>query len=168
MRIAINGRHLGKNKTGVGRYLLSILEIWAKEAPKHEFFVYYSSEILQKEDLAVFENSNNIVPRKVPRPLKTNSFLLWYIFSLPRAVRKDKIDFFFSPDYFLPPFLRDIPSSMTIHDVSYLAHPEWFSIPYRVYCQIFSTGFNSGERGGSGRRVMFSGTISFAVVCHPA
>jgi hypothetical protein len=35
-------------------------------------------------------------------------------------------------------------------------------------CQTFSTGFSSGDRGGSGSRVMLSGTTSFADMCHPA
>src|SRR5512134_2469464 len=35
-------------------------------------------------------------------------------------------------------------------------------------CQTFSTGLSSGERGGRGRMVMLSGTVSLSVVCHPA
>ncbi len=33
----------------------------------------------------------------------------------------------------------------------------------RRYCQMFSTGFSSGERGGSGRSVMFAGTTRWFV-----
>lgn len=36
------------------------------------------------------------------------------------------------------------------------------------YCQICSTGFNSGERDGRKISVMFFGTVSILVVCHPA
>jgi hypothetical protein len=38
----------------------------------------------------------------------------------------------------------------------------------RRNCQTFSTGFSSGERGGSGRRVMLSGTTSLRERCQPA
>ena len=38
----------------------------------------------------------------------------------------------------------------------------------RMNCQMFSTGFNSGDRGGSITMEMLSGTVSLAVVCHPA
>ena len=38
----------------------------------------------------------------------------------------------------------------------------------RSYCQMFSTGLSSGERGGSETRVMLSGTFSLSVVCQPA
>src|ERR1700735_2650952 len=39
---------------------------------------------------------------------------------------------------------------------------------WRRYCQIFSTGFSSGAREGRKIGVMFSGTSSLPVVCHPA
>ncbi len=137
MRIGINGRHLGQNKTGVGRYLINLLNVWAREVPQHEFFVYFSNERLAAEDEDLFKNFSHIVPRKIPRPMNLNSFFLWYNFSLPRAIKKDKIDFFFSPDYFLPPFLGKMKKSMTIHDVSFLAHPEWFSLSYQIYTDIY-------------------------------
>ena len=38
----------------------------------------------------------------------------------------------------------------------------------RMYCQMFSTGLSSGDLDGRGTSVMFSGTPSFAVTCHPA
>ena len=38
----------------------------------------------------------------------------------------------------------------------------------RMNCQMFSTGFNSGALGGKGSMVIFDGTLSFPVVCHPA
>ena len=38
----------------------------------------------------------------------------------------------------------------------------------RMNCQMFSTGFSSGDRGGSNKSVMFGGTTSLPVVCQPA
>ena len=38
----------------------------------------------------------------------------------------------------------------------------------RMNCQMFSTGFNSGDLGGSGMRVMLSGMASFGDMCQPA
>src|SRR5829696_1700964 len=37
-----------------------------------------------------------------------------------------------------------------------------------MYCQMFSTGFNSGALAGSGRRVMLAGTTRFLDGCQPA
>jgi hypothetical protein len=38
----------------------------------------------------------------------------------------------------------------------------------RIYCQMFSTGFYAGKRGGRGKREMLSGTVRFADGCQPA
>ncbi len=38
----------------------------------------------------------------------------------------------------------------------------------RMNCQMFSTGFSSGDLGGKSRIVMLGGISSFPVVCHPA
>jgi len=138
MRVGINARYLGPNKTGVGRYLSNLLQAWTLKPRGHEFYLYVSTEQLDSMDRKIVARSPFTL-RRVPRPFKTHSFQLWYLWAMPRALIQDDIDFFFSPDYFLPP----IPSSrirraLTIHDVSYLAHPEWFPLPYRIYSKIFS------------------------------
>lgn len=139
MKIGINGRHLGPNKTGVGRYLINLLQEWKRSPRGHQFYVYTSTEQLEPEDRALFTAGSPIVHRQVSRPFGTSSFHLWYNWSLPRAMMKDGIDWFFSPDYFCPPHLsKSICRSLTIHDVSYLAHPEWFSLLYRFYGELFS------------------------------
>ncbi len=37
-----------------------------------------------------------------------------------------------------------------------------------MICQMFSTGFNSGDLGGNGRMVMFPGTTRLLDICQPA
>jgi hypothetical protein len=37
-----------------------------------------------------------------------------------------------------------------------------------MYCQTFSTGFNSGDFGGKRSSVMLGGITSLPVVCQPA
>lgn len=138
MKIGINGRYLGPNKTGVGRYLYNLLKVWSSNPRGHEFIVYYSNEKLQPEDRALTERGRSVILRRLPRPFRTNSFHLWYNYSLPRAVIADGIDFFFSPDYFLPPLRRSIHRSLTVHDVSNLSHPDWFPFMYRIYGQLYS------------------------------
>lgn len=139
MNVGINGRHLGPNKTGVGRYLFSLLQQWQHDSHGHRFFVYTSTEQLEPEDQTLFVAGSPIIHHHIPRPFQTNSFHLWYNWSLPQAMAKDDIDWFFSPDYFCPPFLRRrIGRSMSIHDASFLSHPEWFPWLYRLSCQVYS------------------------------
>ena len=50
----------------------------------------------------------------------------WEQTHLRRAVRADNPDVFFAPAYTAPLALR-VPLVVTIHDVSFAAHPEWFT-----------------------------------------
>ena len=64
------------------------------------------------------------------RPVKqlTPTNLGWSLVDLPRVARRERLDVFHSPAYTAP--LRGVhPLALTIHDVSYARHPEWY--PYR-------------------------------------
>ncbi len=56
-----------------------------------------------------------------------NNFI-WTNISLVRGLKKSVFDVFHSPGYTIPLWLPR-PSVVTIHDISYAAHPEWY--PYR-------------------------------------
>lgn len=136
MRIGINGRILVPGRTGVGRYLENLLRIWARN-PAHRFLVYHTDDPLEPTNRELLA-TGSLEDRPVPRPW--GSYHLWHNVALPRALVRDHADFFFSPDYFAPMTLpRGLPFSLTVHDVSYLAHPEWFSWQYRIYCALNST-----------------------------
>jgi glycosyltransferase involved in cell wall biosynthesis len=49
----------------------------------------------------------------------------WEQTHLRRAVRRDALDVFFAPAYTAPLGLT-VPLAVTIHDISFVAHPEWF------------------------------------------
>src|SRR4029079_5996293 len=50
----------------------------------------------------------------------------WEQFALPRLLRAARADVLFAPAYAVP--LRSpVPFVVAIHDVSFAAHPEWFS-----------------------------------------
>ena len=104
MKIAIDARELRDMPTGVGRFLAEILAAWKTmpEAQAQEF-------ILLAPD------------RVAPR-----SGTLWEQVVLPRLVREARADVLFSPAYSGPMF-PPVPMVVAIHDVSFAAHPEWFS-----------------------------------------
>jgi glycosyltransferase involved in cell wall biosynthesis len=49
----------------------------------------------------------------------------WEQVALARAANEDRVDRFFAPGYTAPLRVR-APLVLTIHDISYVAHPEWF------------------------------------------
>ncbi len=52
----------------------------------------------------------------------------WMLVGLPRAAARARVDLIHAPAY-TAPFWSGVPVVVTIHDVSYARHPEWY--PYR-------------------------------------
>ena len=116
MRIAIDARELTGHATGVGRYLMQLLLAWNEmpAAAAHEFILCTSS-VLAPQALANLK----ITYRQRPRFEGT----LWEQATLPLLVNDAQV--LFAPAYTAPLFCR-VPTVLTIHDVSFAAHPEWF------------------------------------------
>ena len=116
MRIGIDARELCGNPTGVGRHLNGLLRAWASspDASKHTF-VLYSPQSLTTT------TPGDAEVRIVPGSRGT----LWEQVALPRAARQDRLDVFFAPGYTAPLSWR-VPTVVLVHDISFVAHPEWF------------------------------------------
>jgi glycosyltransferase involved in cell wall biosynthesis len=104
MKIAIDARELHGKPTGVGRLLRRLLEEWARmpEARAHEFV------------------------QVTPAADGPKGGTLWEQLVLPRLVRRANADVLFAPAY-SGPVLSPVPMVAAIHDVSFAAHPEWFT-----------------------------------------
>jgi len=117
VRIGVDARELLGATTGVGRYLGELLSRWTgREDAQRRRFVLYAPEPLT---LAFPEGTIEV--RIVPGGRGT----WWEQTQLRRAARRDPLDAFFAPAYTAPLGLR-VPMAVTIHDVSFCAHPEWF------------------------------------------
>jgi glycosyltransferase involved in cell wall biosynthesis len=117
LRIGIDARELLGEVTGVGRYLGELITRWTSRADAaSRRFILYAPQPL---DLPLPKHSAET--RVVPGGTGT----WWEQTTLRGAVRADKPDIFFAPAYTAPVALG-IPFAVTIHDVSFLAHPEWF------------------------------------------
>ena len=118
MRIAIDAREIVGKPTGVGRYLSQILSAWAKlpAAAAHEF-VLCSPEKDSPERWA---------PLRISSVSAAGAGTVWEQLVLPRLIRTAGADVLFAPAYTAP--LRcPVPFVLMVHDVSFAAHPEWFS-----------------------------------------
>lgn len=119
MRIGIDARELCGRPTGVGRYLSGLLTEWAADegARRHEFVLYVP------ESPAVTLDSRRFATRIVAGPAGT----WWEQVRLPAVAAKDHLDVLFAPAYTAPLF-RTVPTALAIHDLSFVAHPEWFGM----------------------------------------
>jgi glycosyltransferase involved in cell wall biosynthesis len=119
MRIGIDARELCGRATGVGRYLGGLLTAWAADegTRRHEFVLYTSEPFNVRLDARRFPT------RFVPGA----AGIWWEQVRLPRVAKADHLDVFFAPAYTAPLQMR-VPTVVTIHDLSYVAHPEWFRL----------------------------------------
>lgn len=119
VRIGIDARELAGEPTGVGRYLGELLTRWISRADATDReFVLYAPEAVAAE----FQ-SEHVRHRVVGEGAGRGTW--WEQTHLRRAVSTDDLDVFFAPAYTAPLGLR-VPLAITIHDVSFAAHPEWF------------------------------------------
>jgi glycosyltransferase involved in cell wall biosynthesis len=117
LRIGVDARELLGSTTGVGRYLGELLRRWSErsDAGRRRFVLY--------------------APEALPLPLPDSAVehrvggrgigTWWEQTWLRQAVRRDRPDVFFAPAYSAPLGLP-CPLAVTIHDLSFVAHPEWF------------------------------------------
>jgi glycosyltransferase involved in cell wall biosynthesis len=119
--IGIDARELLGEPTGVGRYLGELLSRWATraDAARPEFLLYTPAPLPFVETLP-----RDAKVRQVVTGSGTGTW--WEQTHLRRAARADKPDVFFAPAYTAPLGLG-LPLVVTIHDVSFAAHPEWFT-----------------------------------------
>jgi glycosyltransferase involved in cell wall biosynthesis len=116
--IGVDARELLGATTGVGRYLGELLRRWAAQPNADDLhYVLYAPEPLTMADVS----GTRIETRVLPDGRGT----WWEQTTLRRAVNHDRPDVFFAPAYTAPLRLR-MPLVVTIHDISFTAHPEWF------------------------------------------
>jgi len=117
MRIAVDARELTGKPTGVGRYLAELISCWAdsRDAQRHEWRLYSHTAPYVP---AAFGDAVRIVTG--------DGGSRWEQWDLARALSGERPDVLFAPGY-TAPFTAPAPTAVTIHDVSFAAHPEWFS-----------------------------------------
>jgi glycosyltransferase involved in cell wall biosynthesis len=117
MRIGFDGRSLESPAGGVRRYAGELVRALLRVNPS--------------DTIVVFGALEATLPGAVQRLAVKQIFptnLGWSLMDLPRVARREPIDVFHAPAYTAP--LRGVhPLVLTIHDVSYERHPEWY--PYR-------------------------------------
>ena len=118
MRIGVDARELCGHPTGVGRYLGGLLHEWAAtRGLPHEFVLY------AHEATSLPLDTRRFATRLVPGSPGT----WWEQVSAPRAAARDHLDVWFAPGYTAPLRLQ-VPTVVAIHDLSFVAHPEWFGM----------------------------------------
>lgn len=119
MRISIDARELCGRATGVGRYLDGLLGAWAElsSARAHTFLFFSHSPL---DDAALHGLGEG-------RVIAGAGGTWWEQVQLRAALSSDPPDVHFAPSNTAPVF-TGVPIVATIHDLSFIAHPEWFGV----------------------------------------
>lgn len=116
LRIGIDARELLGEPTGVGRYLAELLLRWGQRPDRGDRQLW----LYAPEPIAAA-----LTPGAELRVIGRGRGTWWEQTSLRRAIREDLPDVFFAPAY-TAPLGSPVPLAVTIHDISFIAHPEWF------------------------------------------
>ncbi len=118
MHIAVDARELCGRPTGVGRYLSELFAEWSDlpAARRHTWALYSHARPAVGGPWS-----------KSVRVLGGNGGTSWEQWALSRALSRDRPDVLFAPGY-TAPLTAPAPTVLTVHDVSFFAHPEWFSL----------------------------------------
>ncbi|MBO4636361.1 MAG: glycosyltransferase family 4 protein [Clostridiales bacterium] len=127
MRIAIDLTSTPRNKTGIGRYMLGLIEGLRKTDRENEYFLF-----VQDDDLDGFpapESNFTIVPVKSRILRKQYIRIIWEQVVFPWRLRKLNIDVLHSPNFTMPYTRSLVCNKMavvdTFHDMTYFFLPEF-------------------------------------------
>lgn len=117
--IVVDGRELVGRPTGVGRYLMGLLTEWCRTDWPGRVTVIVPGEVPQELQA--------LAPRIAIDVVAAASRGTWFEqTALPAIARRLEADVFFAPAY-TAPLRMPCPFVVAIYDLSYFAHPEWFT-----------------------------------------
>ena len=137
MRIAINTRFLLPHKMeGFGRFTYEVTKRLVENNPEHTFYLFFDRPFDAK-----FIFAENAIPVVLNPPARDPIlFKIWFNWSVTRALKKYKIDLFFSPDGYLS-LRTEVPQIGVIHDLNFEHFPEDIPTRPRKYLQSYFPQF---------------------------
>ena len=137
MRIGINTRFLLSNKMeGFGWYTFEIVRRIVKNHPEHDFVFFFDRPYDKK-----FVFADNVTPVVLsPQARHPILFYIWFELSIKKALKKHKIDLFFSPDGHLS-LSSKVDQIAVIHDINFEHNPKDVKWLQRKYYHYFFPKF---------------------------
>jgi len=120
LKIGVNTRLLLPSRLeGIGRFAYEVLVRMVKKHPEHEFIFFFDRKFDSQ-----FVFAENIKPVVLyPQARHPILYKIWFDYSISNALKKHKIDVFFSPDGYLSKRTK-VPQVPVIHDLNFEHYPE--------------------------------------------
>jgi len=129
MIIGVNARLLLKNKLeGIGWFAHELLKRMVRKHPSYKFIFFFDRPY---DDSFIF--GDNVTPVILKPPARHPIlYWIWTKYALPKAIKKHKVDVYFSPD-FLGLHSSKTPSIITLHDLAFLHYPSYIDKAHKWY-----------------------------------
>lgn len=124
-KLGFDAKRAAQNRTGLGNYSRFVIDILEKHYPENEYILYAPSE---KKNRIIRGNGRN-VKLKYPAGIQKRIASIWRILGITDDIINDGIDIYHGLSNELPLNIRkakDTKSIVTIHDLIFLRHPEWY------------------------------------------
>ena len=126
MRIGIDIRAIGYQRTGDETYTLQLVKSLAKIDTKNKYFLY--TDVIDEGKLKNIKKLLSITNKNF-RIISVSPVhkIFWTVYSLPKRAKADKLDVL-HVQYITPPYLsKNIKLVTTVHDISFARFPEFIS-----------------------------------------
>lgn len=140
MKIGLDARTLVGNISGVGNYLVNIIESGAFEG--QTVYAYYDDSLAESPVTIETPEETTLIWRPIHSIGFVENLLgpaaptWWVNVTLHRALKEDSIKAFFGPN-FVQPILFDGESTIIVHDMIHRTYPDAYPRLYRIYLQTF-------------------------------
>lgn len=142
MRIGIDYTSAARQRAGIGRYTRELVNALLMLDNHHRYAVFAATGGVPRERWRDETQSllrvagDRLTVKSVPL---SDEWLVrgWHRLRLPLPVElvTGRVDVFYSPDFALPPTCRGVHTLLTVHDLSFMRHPDAFVPALRRYLE---------------------------------
>lgn len=133
MNIGIDVRILERKMTGIGRILYTFLNSLPAFDKVNKYYLFsYEGIDFNKEFFVHITTGKGILPQKIYAPI-------WFNFILPKHLKENNIDIFFSANQILPFHkVSQVKYVVMLNDVIYKVDKSFHPLIYRLYLSFFA------------------------------
>ena len=130
MRIGFEAKRIFHNNTGLGNYGRDVIRMLNEYTPVNSFFLYNTSP----SDQHRIEQSQKIVIRYPKLWIWKKLSSIWRLGPVIKIIEKDNLEIYHGLSGEIPIGLRErkIPTVVTIHDLIFFSHPQYYSFFDRI------------------------------------
>jgi glycosyltransferase involved in cell wall biosynthesis len=137
VRIGIDYTSAARQRAGIGRYTRELVAALLSLDNAHQYTIFAAAGGLKDDDWRVEVQREGIRFRALPL---SDDWLarLWHRLRLPIPVEvvTGPLEVFYSPDFALPPTVGTTKTLLTVHDLSFMHHPDAFVPSLQRYLEI--------------------------------